>query len=268
MEKSRQALFTLATVDGLAVTADPRRYAQSTSGRNTSQRMTPPLSRSISTTSDSRMRSPVEITLRKYPTVVLQRAAKSSCSDRSSELRYDRSTSDADASGAIDVGVLPISKIQSIPCGNLPNGMRGYDAAMEDPKKLNKRLSDLRFKNFAELLQRQYSDSPTEFCSRTGYNSPTTVSQLKTRKKSFGADQAREMEVWAGLERYELEKEDGGRPFRVSGSGLKEWPFTISPEQFLSLQGKTRREIDDTLTRLVIGAQAQEVINKPRRAGS
>lgn len=266
MEKAHQARLSVVTADGDL--AEPRRYAQSTSGRKTSQRMCPPLSRSISTTSDSRMRSPVDITLRRYPTVVLQRPAKDSCSARSSELRYERSISDAVTSDAIGSGVLPNSKIQSIPFGNLPNGMPGYDAGMEDPKKLNKHLGQLRFKNFSELLHRQYGDSPTVFCSRTGYNSATTVSQLKTRKKSFGADLARELEMWAGLDRYELEKEDMTRPFRAGGTSLKDWPFTISPEQFLSLQGKTRREIDDTLTRLVIGAQAQEVINKPRRAGS
>lgn len=136
-----------------------------------------------------------------------------------------------------------------------------------DAKKLNRRLKELRFLNFHALLRDRYGNSPTEFCEKTGYGSPTTVSQLKSRKKSFGADLAREMEEWAGLERYALEREvtDGAAPIAVKQKA--DWPFTVDLSQILSLQGKTRREIDDALTKIVVGAQAQEMIEKQRRKG-
>ncbi len=118
-----QALFSLATLDGIPV--EPRTYAQSTSGRTFPQGTAPPLSRSIEMASDSPMRCPFETALRKYPTEVPQRRAKSSWAARSKELRYDRMTSMPEA--------LPKGNVQSIPAGHLPVGNRRYAVLMADP---------------------------------------------------------------------------------------------------------------------------------------
>lgn len=135
-----------------------------------------------------------------------------------------------------------------------------------DGKQLKKHLTALRFKNFDELLAR-YGNSPTEFCQRTGYTSPTTISQLKTRKKHFGADLARELELVAQLERYALESETGlaGRNQPPVAGQLKNWPFTISLEDVLALNGKARRQIDEALSTLILGLQTQDLISKQQR---
>lgn len=252
-EIENQARFRLVGANGDLIDV-PRRYPQSTSGRVSSTGTSPPLSRSSEIDVDSAIRCFVDMALRRYPTEVSQRAAKSSWADLSRELRYVRSASMP--------GSLLNSKIVSIPFGNLPSGNRGYDFRMD-----RKRLKELRFKNFDELMLR-YENSPKRFCAETGYGSPTVISQLKNRQRAFGADMARELERVAGLEKYALESESGLDGKNKAIRAYQEpanWPFSVSLSEFMALGGKTRGEIDETLTKLVIGAQAQHLLAKQRK---
>lgn len=231
---------------------DPRMYFQSTSGRSDSHLTVPPDSRSKEMTSDSPNLWPVDKTFRIYPSDVSQRAANASCSSDPSELMYALSSSMMES--------LPNGKVLSIPFGNLPFGIDRYDPSMD-----RKALKELRFKNFDELMRR-FDGSPTKFCEETGYNSPTTISQLKTRKKAFGGDLARDLEKAARLEPYALESQTG-----IDGKHLKpgkqpaEWPFSIPLQAILDLNGRSVRDIDAALVKLVVGAQAQEMLEKQQK---
>jgi hypothetical protein len=162
---------------------------------------------------------------------------------------------------------LPDSKTLSIPYGNLPFGNDGYDVGMT-PAVLRKHLIALRFRNFQDLLRTRYEDSPQKFCSATGYDSPNIISQLKHGKKgTFAADLARQLELIAGLDRYELESESGiGDSKRAAPPRPgKDWPFSISPEEIMSLSGAARRTLDDTVTKIVLGSQAQDLLERQRK---
>lgn len=263
--KETHARLRLAFVDGVAVV--PRRYAQSTSGRSGSQRTTPPLSRSKSITSASRIRSRLEMALRRYPSDVLQRKAYDSCSVTGNEFRYVRSGSTSIA-GSIGRESLPSGKPLSIPLGRLPNGTTDYDGHMDARKTANElksRIRELRYKKLQDLLRDRYNDSPVDFCRETGYDKPDVISQLTGRHRSFGEDLARELELWAGLERYELEREDDSRSWKAAKSG--DWPFSISQEEFMALSGKSRADINSAIYKMVMGAQSEEMVEKQRKRG-
>lgn len=127
-----------------------------------------------------------------------------------------------------------------------------------------KEVTALRFKNFKELMKR-YDGSPKKFCDATGYQSQATISQLKGGYKSFGDDIARQLEDAAGLERYALENPNGiGAPLPVKNREPINWPFSVSLDEYLNLPGKDRREIDEAFHKMVIGAQAIQLLSKQR----
>lgn len=154
-------------------------------------------------------------------------------------------------------------KLLSIPNGNLPFGNGRYDCGMD-----KNRAADIRFKNFNELLKR-YGGSPTRFCEETGYDNTTMISQLKGRKRPFGAVLARKLERFAKLEKFSLEDEHGldTQPSTLSIEP-ENWPFSIPLAEILVLQGRHLREIDEALTKLVVGAQTQQLLSKQRKHGN
>src|SRR5690606_24985410 len=95
----------------------PRRYAQSTSGRSSSQRTAPPLSRSKAMTSDSPKRPPVESFFLMYPSVVPHRAAKESCS---AGFNDDRNARSDERRSLLAMGPY------SLPMGNLVSNRPGF----------------------------------------------------------------------------------------------------------------------------------------------
>lgn len=254
MGKPRQA--KLRVVDLSGDVREPRRYAQSTSGRMDSHETTPPDSRSILIASDSRNGCATDIALRKYPTVVPQRSANESCDSRSSEFKYRRS-----ASMSL---ILLNGKSSSILDGNLPFGNRGYDAEMA--KRLTRQeLKEIRFRNFDALLDR-YDGSPKKFCEKTGYTSETTISQLKTRKKAFGTDLGRQIAEAAGLDPLALENPDGIDASPVpKPKPPRDWPFSFSYAEYMSLSPRKRREMDEAFRDMVIGAQTQQMVARKNK---
>lgn len=128
-----------------------------------------------------------------------------------------------------------------------------------------KRLKQLRFENFDRLMLR-YGGSPKEFCEQTAYKDPTVISQLKGRHRAFGADLARQIEEAAGLEKYALENEAGiEAEVKKAAKQPSGWPFDFSLDEYMALSGKVRREINDSMTRQVIGAHTQQLIEKRRK---
>lgn len=236
-----------------------RRYAQSTSGRRDSHLTAPRDSLSMSITNDSRSGCPTDIALRRYPMVVLQRAAKPSCDSRSREFRY--SLSDSIHNSLLN------GKSESIPNGNLPLGNRDYDIQMAKPLTRQEQ-KQVRFLNFDALMLR-YGNSPKEFCERTGYKSETTISQLKNRQKSFGVDLGRQIAEAAGLEPLALENPDGieSSPQPARPKPPRDWPFSFSYQTFMSLPARKRREMDEAFSDMVVGAQASQLVDHQKRRG-
>lgn len=236
-----------------------RRYAQSTSGRSISQETSPLLSRSNEITSDSPKRSPVDMTLRMYATVVPDLAAKEACSAWEREFRNLRS---AELSGSLTRPSLLFRKPSSIPFRNLPSASAAYDGRMD-----KKARTEVRFRNFDELIAR-YDGSPKQFCEATGYDKPDVISQLKGRKRSFGADLARQLEEVAQLDRFALENPRGiGSQVQQLSREPINWPFTFSLQEYLQLPVRDRKDINEAVRKMVVGAQAMQLLNRQRRHG-
>jgi transcriptional regulator with XRE-family HTH domain len=233
---------------------DCRRKAQSTSGRVVSQRTIPPDSRSNAMARDSPNFCFVDRAFRMYPIVVPHRAAKSDWAPGLSELTYSRSSIQP---------ILPSSKVESIPVGNLPAGNERYHRVMSDDP-----LDPTRTANFLRLLREDYGNSPKKFEVATGY-SANMVSQIKTGKKWVGYDLARRLEGMMRKPRGLLDQmsELEARAASRNKSGM-EWPFSVSLEDIQSLSGRKFKQIDELLTDIVVGARAQQTIDKQKRGNS
>lgn len=267
MEENRKDHALLRTSSGNVVEVEFRRTAQSTSGRRGSHRTSPPLSRSMLMTTRSRMSSPTDIALCKYPSVVPHRTAQAlRASASGSEDRNDLSASNSGAGNlssglGMMAGVLPTGKMKSIPSGKERGEIEGYDARMPID------LDEVRTRNFLRILFRDYGGSPSRFEQETGY-SANMVSQIKTGKKKVGDKLARALErdhlrVPVGT----LDKTSDVEPLKKAQPAAADWPFTVSRSEFESLNPKLQREIDETLTRLVLGAQAEQLLQKQRKSG-
>lgn len=128
-------------------------------------------------------------------------------------------------------------------------------------------MDEVRTRNFLRILHRDYGGSPARFERETGY-SANMVSQIKTRKKKVRDKLARTLErdhlrVPIGT----LDKVNEADLPRQQAPADKPWPFTVSQTEFESLNPKLQREIDETLTRLVLGAQAEQLLQKQRKSG-
>lgn len=224
----------------------PRRYAQSTSGRVSSTGTEPPLSRSSEMASPSRMRSLVDKTFRRYPREVSQRLAKESCSGVSRELRYLRSDSIPP--------ILPRGKLSSIPYGYLPDGTGPYNGRVTK--------DELRTANFLRILREKYGNSPKAFEIETGY-SANMVSQIKTGKKIVGEDRAATLEQLMKLETGTLERALAENVFTSRANAARvSWPLSVPLADFEALSPRLQRELDEAFTRMVLGAQAQDLLLK------
>ena len=210
MDSADQARLRLATVDGIAV--DPRKYAQSTSGRSDSHGTAPPLSRSSAITSDSPSCGFVDRALRRYPMVVLQRPANRVCSETESELRYARSDS-------IEQRYLPLGTVLSSTPGNLPRRHADYPWAMPSKAQENARLYGIRRRKLAllvsevgtqSLLAQQLASSHLRVLSDVSYISRALSG--KTRQeggKNIGGDAAAEIERIMGKPPGWMSRDEG-----------------------------------------------------------
>jgi hypothetical protein len=130
-----------------------------------------------------------------------------------------------------------------------------------------KARTELRFRNFAELIAR-YGGSPKAFCEETGYDKPDVISQLKGRNRTFGDDLARQIETAAGLEPYALENPKGiTAPTPRANREPVNWPFSFSLQEYMELPGKDRKEIDEAIKKMVLGAQTMQLLNRQKRHG-
>lgn len=158
--------------------------------------------------------------------------------------------------------VLPNGKMKSIPHGKRRGDVGDYDADMPID------LDEVRTRNFLRILFRDYGGSPSRFEQETGY-SANMVSQIKTGKKKVRDRLARALErdhlrVPVGT----LDKTSDVEPLKNRAQAeTADWPFTVSLSEFASLSPKLQREIDETLTRLVLGAQAEQLLHKQRKSG-
>jgi hypothetical protein len=224
---------------------EPRRYAQSTSGRMDSTGTSPPLSRSSAMAVDSAIRSFVESALRRYPTVVPQRAAYECWASRSRELRYLRS-GEGDSIGR----TLPYGKEIAIPFGHLPVAAYSYDESMS--------LSDTRRRRLRLLIGQAGSQKAlSEMC---GFQSDNYISQLLKPGKSFGEKAARRIEKGARKPEKWLDSDE-----ETDSSPPPIWPFGFDRTLWDRLPPSRQRSLEDSFLTLVLGASVQEASSPPAK---
>lgn len=220
---------------------DRRKYAQSTSGRMSSQRTKPLLSRSMSIAKDSRIRCPEDTAFLKYPTEVLHRFANASCSGTGREFR--KLSTDSMTLFLLN------SKDQSIPFGKLPSGKHGYASPME--------IEQIRTENFLKILRDQYRGSAAYFEQQTGY-SQNMVTQIKNGHRKVSDRIARKLEKAMRKPGMSLDsRSDETQP----AAPVHSWPLSVPLAAFEALPPVRRLEIDQAFRRMVLGTQAEEMAN-------
>jgi hypothetical protein len=124
-------------------------------------------------------------------------------------------------------------------------------------------LDKVRTNNFLRILRERYDNSPSVLEQRTGY-SANMASQIKGGHKLVRDRLARKLEKdHLKLPQGTLDKVDSRNAAPTQQQF--EWPFTISPEEFAALSPRIQNEIDDLITRQVIGAQTQEMLEKQQK---
>lgn len=224
---------------------DPRKYAQSTSGRMDSTGTFPPLSRSSAMAVDSAIRSFVESAFRKYPADVPQRFAYRSCAATSRELRYVRSGGSV---GSIEP-TLPYSKVFAIPFVHSSTGVDSYDERMDKRATRRRRLA---------LLVSEFRTQEA-LASAVGFEA-NYISQLLSGKKSFGEKTARKIEKGAKKPEEWLD-EDVERPELLAVV----WPFAFDRALWDRLPALRRHEMENTFLQLILGASVQEAATPLRK---
>lgn len=199
-----QALFRLVTVDGIPV--EPRKKAQSTSGRITSHGTSPLDSRSINIASDSRHRRVPYATLRKWPSVVSHLSAKPSASE--SERVFKKESRSMTHYHQTVIG-------RQSPFGEFTKWCPSNDnKRMVSEEDLA--LRRLRIKNLSRFLEREgISQSElarryADYRSKSGEKpiKPSFFSDLLREKKSFGEKLATGLERTVGLKKGQLSEEN------------------------------------------------------------
>jgi hypothetical protein len=205
----------------------PRRYAQSTSGRQTSHRTTPLLSRSKLITSDSPKRPPVDSFFRMYPIVVPQRVANESCSAGDSELRKVRRAKCGSVS-VMGKNHLPAGNVVSSQTGNLPAPPREYACRMPSKQHEKDRVSAIRRRKLRELvdecgsqaaLAQKLSSSHLRVLGDTSYLSRALSGKSRANGgKNITGDTAAEIERIMGKSPGWMSRDDDEPPLSVEQS--------------------------------------------------
>jgi hypothetical protein len=237
-ENKNQARFRVVRADGKLEL--PRRYAQSTSGRMCSHFTTPPLSRSSAMAVDSAIRSLAEIAFRRYPTEVSQRPAKAACSCGLRELRYLRSDS-------MDT-VLRNSNDCAIPFVHLLSGNAPYDREMDIQETRRARL---------RLLVKEFS-TQTALAKQLDVEQ-NYISRL-LKNGHFGEKTARKIETKANKPQGWLDGDIADQE-----PSLPEWLSSVDPVLWGRLEPHQKREIDEAVAKLVLGASVQKAVTTPAR---
>ena len=121
-------------------------------------------------------------------------------------------------------------------------------------------LKILRTNNFLRELRERYGDSPSKFEAATGYGA-NMVSQIKTGKKWINDKLARKLEPLMKLAPLSLDQEPPGTQRQQPRPAAK-WPLSVPLEDYESLSPRAQREIDEAFTRMVLGAQSQDLLDK------
>lgn len=261
LARNRECSLLVVTEEG--ETRPPRSrsatYSQSTSDRALVNGSEPADSRSSEIASDSPTCCPVDTSLRRYPKVVSHRRAKSRRDAGGIESRKAPSSA-GNVREAFIAPIIPSGTNESRPDGSIPKGNGSYNPAM------TREWDQVRTDNFLRLLREQYGDSPSEFCRRTGY-SESMVSQIKKGRKKIGEKLGAKLEQLMSLKRGALEQEDAPTallPARGSHAPSP-WPFSVPYHVYEALSAKSRRDIDESLTKLVMGAQSQELLERQQK---
>lgn len=195
MGKRSHARLRLAFVDGVAV--EPRRKAQSTSGRVSSHRTTPLLSRSMEIESDSAHDRVPCATFFRCPTVVSHRSANDS-----------RSTGDR----LFQKGLKSMTDYHhtvitnATPFGEFTNWCSGLQTS---PMKIVE-LAGIRRTNLRRYVDEKLDGNVSELNRRYrgGKGAPSYFNDLLAGRKSFGEKVARAIEKALNLATGQLDLKD------------------------------------------------------------
>lgn len=235
MARKRQPWVPLL-IDSDGKTALPRRYAQSTSGLQSSQVTTPLDSRSTLIASDSpQVRLPYA-TLFKWPKVVSHRRAKSSRSTMDSDFQ-NSSSSIARCHHMVSGNAIPI--------GDLTKRLEiGENSGME-----REELNEVRRDNLREYVRVHCDGKKAQMIKKLPQKSGNEAywrAVLGKGKKSFSWQKARETEPALGLIEGELE---------VPNSQLRMDPLRMKSHRDELIAMIQRMQPDEHLQMLNHGAQ-------------
>lgn len=188
-----------------------RMYAQSASGRRSSQRTAPPDSRSSRMQSSARNDWCLLAALRRYPSVVPHAATYSIRASRDNEFRYLSNLS-------MSV-IYPQVKLKSIPTGHLPASKLLFECRMDK--------YEIRRQNLQALLHSHCGGRAATLADLLG-RSPSYVSRMlypegKEGKKRIGEDLRDVIEDAFSLKRGSLDEQGAGQ------EDLAERPNAESP---------------------------------------
>lgn len=221
----------------------PRKYDQSTSGRTDSTGTRPPLSRSSAMAVDSAIRCLADIAFRKYPTVVPQRLAYSSCSSGAKVFKYKRRTSALMGSSNGISPTLPDSKVIPLVVGNSLRMRRSHNERMT--------LADTRRRRLRLLISEFGSQKAV--ADACGFESDNYLSQLLTPSKPFGEKAARKIEAGTRKPEKWLDSDDA-----EDHSQGGQWVFSFDRALWDRLPASKKLALENSFQQLVLGASVQE----------
>lgn len=140
--------------------------------------------------------------------------------------------------------ILPMGNISSIPTGHLPGGKLQYAEHVDIYETRRKRLG---------LLVAEY-ETQTDLADVIGVTA-NYISRALSGKKKIGEEWAAKVEQATGKPAGWLSRSDD-----VSS----DWPFDFDRRHWDNLPDEQRRQLSLTLTRLVMGTEA-EVAARPRK---
>lgn len=177
-------------------------YAQSTPSRSSSHFRAPPDSRSMLMQRPSLNNWPVEHALRKYPSLVPHRAAKSALSEGASPLMYFSNFS-------IDGNAIPYGKYLS---NDIYRTVFYREVSICDSSKImdTESTMEVRRNRLRQLIDQKFGRSQAKMVAAIGINAGELSGLL--RSKSFGEKKARHLEQQMGLPRGYFDQTESYQP--------------------------------------------------------
>lgn len=129
-------------------------------------------------------------------------------------------------------------------------------------------LDKIRTENFLRIYRTKYRGSPSRLERETGF-SANMASQIAGGHKFIGDKLARKLErEYLRIPLGTLDRIDPEQTAQRRRSEPQyEWPFDVPQSEFESLSPKAKEEIKNAVTRMILGAQAEQLLSRQRKRG-